>query len=128
MPDPASPTPGFRGRLNVFGRTAGEVDAAELREHAADLGCVAIAGAPLAQPVVVSGRVRQVVLRPRAGVPALTAEVYDGSAPLVLVWLGRRRIRGITPGRTLLAAGRITSHGGQLTMYNPKYELLPAGE
>jgi len=117
-----------RGRLNVFGRTAGEVDAAELRENAADMGCVEIARAPLAEPVIISGRVRQVVLRPRAGVPALSAEVFDGSEGLTLVWLGRRRIRGITPGRTLVARGRITRQGGQLTMFNPKYELRPAGE
>jgi RecG-like helicase len=117
---------GFLGR--VFGRTEGEVDAEELREHSADLGCVPIASAPLGEPVTITGRVRQVVLRPRAGVPALSAEVYDGSQGLNLVWLGRRRIRGITPGRTLVAEGRITRQGGQLTMFNPKYELRPAGE
>jgi RecG-like helicase len=117
---------GFLGR--VFGRTEGEVDAAELRDHAAGLGCISIADAPLAEPVTITGRVRQVVLRPRAGVPALSAEVYDGSQGLNLVWLGRRRIRGITPGRTLVAEGRITRQNGQLTMFNPKYQLRPAGE
>jgi hypothetical protein len=126
MSDPSDQ--GLLGRLNVFGRTAGEVDAAELREQAAGLGCVSIAQAPLAQPVVITGRVRQVVLRPRAGVPALSAEVFDGSQGLNLVWLGRRRIRGITPGRTLVARGRITRQDGQLTMFNPQYELRPAGE
>jgi hypothetical protein len=126
MSDPSGQ--GLLGRLNVFGRTEGEVDAAELREHAADLGCVSIATAPLAQPVVITGRVRQVVLRPRAGVPALSAEVFDGSDGVNLVWLGRRRIRGITPGRTLVARGRITRQDGQLTMFNPQYELRPAGE
>jgi RecG-like helicase len=118
-----------QGFLNrVFGRTEGEVDAEELREHAAGLGCISIDSAPLGEPVTITGRVRQVVLRPRAGVPALSAEVYDGSQGLNLVWLGRRRIRGITPGRTLVAEGRITRQAGQLTMFNPKYELRPAGE
>jgi hypothetical protein len=126
MSDPSNQ--GRLGRLNVFGRTPGEVDAAELREQSADLGCVPIARAPLAEPVVITGRVRQVVLRPRAGVPALSAEVFDGSEGVNLVWLGRRRIRGITPGRTLVARGRITRQDGQLTMFNPSYELRPAGE
>ena len=37
-------------------------------------------------------------LRPRADVPALVVEIYDGSRPLHLVWLGRREIAGIQPG------------------------------
>jgi len=127
MSNPAA-SRGLQGLRNRFGRTERDVDAAELRDHAEGLGAVSIAAAPLAEPVVISGRIRQVILRPRAGVPALTAELFDGSAALTLVWLGRRRIRGITPGRTLTATGRITRQHGQLTMYNPRYELRPAGE
>ncbi len=47
-------------------------------------------------------------LRPRAGVPALEAELFDGSAALDVVWLGRRAITGIEPGRKLIASGRIS--------------------
>jgi hypothetical protein len=39
------------------------------------------------------------------------------------VWLGRRRIAGIEPGRTLLASGRVGEHDGRPAMYNPRYEL-----
>jgi hypothetical protein len=39
------------------------------------------------------------------------------------VWLGRRRIAGIEPGRRLLARGRVGLHEGQLAIYNPWYEL-----
>jgi hypothetical protein len=39
------------------------------------------------------------------------------------VWLGRRRIPGIEPGRTLTAHGRFASFDGRQVIYNPRYEL-----
>ena len=50
-----------------------------------------------------AGTLRTVTLRPRAGVPALVAELYDGSGTINLVWLGRRQIPGIEPGRAVIA-------------------------
>ena len=77
--------------------------------------------------VTVSGTLRTVTLRPRAGVPALEAELYDGSGTVSLVWLGRRRVPGIEPGRVIVADGRITYHQGGPVIYNPRYELRPVG-
>jgi hypothetical protein len=62
-------------------------------------------------------------LRPRSGTLALEAELYDGSDTLVLIWLGRRRILGLEPGRALKVTGRISSAGGSRVMFNPRYEL-----
>ena len=76
-----------------------------------------------AKPVVVAGTLRQVVLRPLAGVPTLEAELYDGTGTVTLVWLGRRRIRGLDPGRSLVASGRLTQRDGKPTVFNPSYEL-----
>ena len=53
----------------------------------------------------------------------LEAELFDGSAAIQLVWLGRHRITGIEPGRRILAKGRVGLHDGQLAIYNPWYEL-----
>ena len=69
------------------------------------------------------GTLRTVTLRPRGGVPALEAELYDGSGILTLVWLGRRRIAGIEPGRNLRVEGRIGRMDGARVMFNPRYEL-----
>ena len=55
------------------------------------------------EQVRVAGTLRTVTLRPRAGVPALVAELYDGSGSISLVWLGRRQIPGIEPGRAVIA-------------------------
>ncbi|WP_457623201.1 OB-fold nucleic acid binding domain-containing protein [Nocardioides secundeburneus] len=80
--------------------------------------------APDRELVTLRGTVRTVTVRPRGGVPALEAELYDGSAVLTIVWLGRRRIAGIDPGRSLQVRGRIGVHDGHRIIYNPRYELI----
>lgn len=98
-------------------------EARELREDAERAGLVCVADAPLRRPVVVQGTLRTVLLRPRGGVPALEAELYDGTEALTLVFLGRRRIAGIEPGRQLTAHGRVGRRDGQRIIFNPRYEL-----
>ena len=71
------------------------------------------------------GTLRTVTLRPRGGVPALEAELYDGTGSITVIWLGRRQISGVVPGRSLAIQGRIGRHDGQRIMYNPRYELMP---
>lgn len=75
----------------------------------------------------VSGVLRSVTYRPRGRVPALLAEVYDGSGSVDLVWLGRRDIRGIQPGRRIVASGMVSPGRRRNTIYNPRYELAPLG-
>lgn len=100
-------------------------EARELRRANEAQGVVAIAESPDRVPVVVQGTLRTVTLRPRGGVPALEAELYDGSGVLTLIWLGRRRIRGLSPGTTLKAMGRIGVQQRHRVMFNPRYELRP---
>jgi hypothetical protein len=45
-----------------------------------------------------------------------------------LVWLGRRTIAGIDPGRLLIAEGLITTAEGRPVIFNPRYVLRPSGE
>ena len=40
-----------------------------------------------------------------------------------LVWLGRRHIAGIEPGRAITVKGRIAVRDGRKVLYNPHYEL-----
>jgi hypothetical protein len=94
------------------------------RTHAVGDGTT-IADAPNREPVRLRGTLRVVTLRPRGGVPALEAELDDGSGVLTIVWLGRRRIAGISPGRSVQVQGRIGVHDGVRIIYNPRYELIP---
>jgi hypothetical protein len=98
-------------------------EARELRKDTRKAGLVAIKDAPDRERVVVQGTLRTVTLRPRGGVPALEAELYDGSGSISVIWLGRRRIGGIAPGRAIRVEGRIGVQDNQRVMYNPRYEL-----
>ncbi|MCY4726130.1 OB-fold nucleic acid binding domain-containing protein [Nocardioides sp. STR2] len=97
----------------------------ELRQSHTSTEAIAIADAPEREHVVVNGVLRTVTLRPRGGVPALEAELDDGSGVITVVWLGRRRITGVDPGRSVTVAGCIGRQGGVPIMFNPRYELRP---
>lgn len=100
-------------------------DARDLRTRYQETGRDCIADVPDRQRVQLRGTIKTVTLRPRGGVPALEAELYDGTGVIMLVWLGRRRIAGIDPGRSMAVQGRIGVHDGERIMYNPRYELMP---
>lgn len=70
-------------------------------------------------------RSQAVTLRPKVTVPALVADVFDGSGTVQLVWLGRRSIGGINPGVYVKATGLVCRPKGTPVMYNPAYEILP---
>ena len=94
-------------------------------EAAKNVGCRAVDElAPRARGTA-AGVLRSVVLRPRQGVPSVEAELYDGSGALDLVWLGRRTIAGIEPGRRIRVEGMVCESEGRRTMFNPRYELKP---
>ncbi len=99
------------------------IDAEELRAEAASAGCEPVAACRKGEVVTVTGRLKSVVYTPRETVPTLEAELFDGSGSVTLVWLGRRRIPGIEPGRSLMARGRFASFDGKQVIYNPWYEL-----
>jgi hypothetical protein len=105
-----------------------ELHSEELQKEALAVGCTRIKDCSDRQIVSVTGTLRTVTLRPRAGVPALEAELFDGSAALDVVWLGRRSITGIEPGRRIIASGRISMNRGRPVLFNPKYELRPVGQ
>jgi len=72
----------------------------------------------------VAGEVRAVRIVPRAGADALEAIVSDGRGTVTAVFLGRRRLAGVTPGRRLVLEGMVTDDSSQLAIFNPAYELL----
>jgi hypothetical protein len=98
-------------------------EAEELQEDAAKAGCSPIVEADDREEVDLQGSLKTVTLRPRGGVPALEAELYDGSGKVTVIWLGRRRIPGIEPGRQVKVTGRVGVKDGQRVLFNPRYEL-----
>jgi hypothetical protein len=103
-----------------------EIEAEDLQRKSESEGGTPVAHCPEREPVTIIGTVRSLTFRPRAGAPALEVELYDGSGVVTLIWLGRRELAGLTPGRRLRARGRITTSGGRRVMFNPRYEFIVA--
>jgi hypothetical protein len=103
-----------------------ELEADDLQRKAVKDGADCVATCQERQLVTILGTVRSLTLRPRAGAPSLEVELYDGSGTVTLIWLGRREIAGISPGRQLRATGRITTTGNRRVIFNPRYELVLA--
>src|SRR3954447_8874018 len=113
----------FRRAIDRLTSTSEEMDARALLEESIERGSTPVGLCRSGERVTVSGTIKALTLRPVGGVPALEAELYDGSGTLRLVWLGRRRIKGIDPGRSMSAHGRVTQQEGERVMFNPSYEL-----
>jgi hypothetical protein len=112
----------------------GSQHAAEVRQEVSALTGhdgrqpVPIAESQHRERVELAGTLQAVTTRPRGGSLTMEAELWDGTGRVTLVWLGRREIPGIEPGRRIVVHGRLTSHRGQRTIFNPAYNLHPAGD
>ena len=115
----------FRQAISRLVAPQHEVHAELEQQRSAQLGGTRVDELELRRAATVCGTLRSVTLRPRAGVPALVAELYDGTGSLNVVWLGRRQIAGVEPGRRVRVHGMVTESEGSRAMYNPRYELVP---
>ena len=116
-------TTGLRRFFEKLTASEEELDAQELRRDSRKCGAVPAMQCQRGQVVSVSGRLRTVAYTPRTNLPTLEADLYDGSDVVTLVFLGRRSIAGIEPGRQLTAKGRIAIRDDRKVIYNPFYEL-----
>src|SRR5215217_7686639 len=109
----------LRSALHRLTSSDRELEAEDLQEQSGKLGGCPVSALPDRQEACVCGTVRTVTLRPRANVPALVAELYDGSGVLTVIWLGRRNIEGIQAGRMLRVHGRVAQRDGRPVVFNP---------
>ena len=114
---------GLRKFFERLTATDSELDAQHLQRESAKSGAVPAQKCSRGQVVSISGRLRTVAYTPRTNLPTLEADLWDGSDVVTLVFLGRRSIAGIEPGRQLTARGRIAIRDDRKVMYNPYYEL-----
>jgi amino acid transporter len=121
---PADPAPA------VHRLTAGteELHAADLQAECREAGATPIAETTEHEFVDVAGTLRTVTLRPRGTSLTMEADLWDGTGSVTLVWLGRRDIPGIRPGRRIEVHGRLARIKDERTIYNPSYELRPGPE
>ena len=74
--------------------------------------------------VSTGGEVKSVRIVPRAGAPALEVTLADGRGTATAVFLGRRKIAGLVPGKRIRVTGMVARDGKQFLFYNPEYSFL----
>ncbi|WP_341361218.1 OB-fold nucleic acid binding domain-containing protein [Georgenia sp. M64] len=105
-----------------------EIDAAEQLRTARTSGATPVAECVARRPARVAGVISSLTYRPRGETPALVARLYDGSGSVELIFLGRRDVPGIEPGRRLVAEGTVYDDHGRPAIFNPAYELGARGD
>ena len=101
-----------------------DLDREQLSEFCQLRGFAPIASLRARSRVATGGEVRSVRIVPRAGAPALEVTFSDGTASATAVFLGRRKIAGMTAGRKLSVTGMVARDGKQLMLYNPEYTFI----
>jgi len=76
------------------------------------------------EPARIRGRVQSLRVQPWADVATLECLIMDETGGVLLVFLGRRMVPGVTLGRDLEAAGTVGASRGYLAILNPEIELL----
>lgn len=77
--------------------------------------------------VRLGGVLTAVTYPPADATPILRAKLFDGTGTAELVFLGRRAVPGIDPGRRLTAEGTVADEGAGPVLYNPGVDLAPTG-
>jgi hypothetical protein len=113
----------FRRMLRRLTSDVEVLDADDLSEDSQRAGAQRAAECACGQEVTVLGRLRSVEFGPEDAAASLEAELFDGTEGVTLVWMGRRRIPGIEPGRTMRVRGRLSVRDGRKVIYNPYYEI-----
>jgi hypothetical protein len=116
---------GLKGKMRRFTAPIEELDREQLADFCSTLGLTRTTAIEDRQRVRLGGEVRSVRVVPRAGAPALEVTVSDGDGVATAVFLGRRSIAGITPGRKMTFEGVVGRDGNRKLVYNPLYTLLP---
>ncbi|MHA6628475.1 OB-fold nucleic acid binding domain-containing protein [Pseudonocardia sichuanensis] len=116
----------FRRMLRRLTSDVDELDADDLSAGAQKSGAQRASDCACGQEVTMLGRLRSVEFRPQNADASLEAELFDGTDGVTLIWLGRRRIPGIEPGRTMRVRGRLALRDGRKVLYNPYYEICQA--
>jgi RecG-like helicase len=100
-----------------------ELDRAKLDQFRSGQSCARIDEISERQRVRVGGEVKAVRIVPRAGADALEVQLTDGHGSVTAVFLGRRKIAGMSPGRKVVVEGLTMRDRRRLLLYNPVYEL-----
>lgn len=70
------------------------------------------------------GTITSLTVRPSVGVKSLEAQIEDGTGSVVVIWLGRRSIAGVSAGSDIEVRGLMARDSRGWRTFNPSYRLL----
>ena len=114
----------FRKAVHRLTTPTEQLDREALADFCSTRGFAPISTIEPRSRVATGGEVRSVRIVPRAGAPALEVTFSDGKASATAVFLGRRKIAGLAPGKRIAMSGMVARDGKRLLIYNPEYEFL----
>jgi hypothetical protein len=114
----------LRKFMSRIAKSTEETDREKLVAFCGGVGATRIADVLERELVRTAGEIGVVRIVPRAGAPALEVMVHDGTHMLTAVFLGRRKVLGMTTGRRIIVEGTVLRDGNRLFMLNPSYELF----
>ena len=113
----------FRRLTRKLTEDIDQLDAQEMAESSEASGARRACDCSRGEEVTMLGRLRSVEACSKAASANIEAEFFDGTDAVTLVWIGRRKIPGIEPGKTVMIRGRVGERDGRKIVYNPYYEL-----
>lgn len=116
------------GALRRFLDRLSESDGARLASETRDWaekvpGTVRIGQAPMRDRVKIAGVIKRITVSPMQGQESLEALVSDGTGEIVIVFMGRRGMGGLTLGTRVVVEGVIGEQHGAVRMINPRLEF-----
>lgn len=115
---------GLSAVLHKLVRHEDEQDREELRDESGRCGASSVEKCRDRKMHSFRGVLSSVTMPPRCDGPNFTAELFDGSGYVTLVWMGRRFIPGIRPGTRMHVSGRVMMKNGRPVIFNPTYDVL----
>jgi hypothetical protein len=77
----------------------------------------------------IAGVIQNIRVDPRLGRGSIEATIIDGSGHIVVKWLGRQAMSGISLGMGLVVEGIVGMQpDGDPMILNPEYQLVPGPE
>jgi len=114
----------FKNFLKSFYASNEELAADELTEQAENRGSTLIEEIERGKLIQVTGVVKSATVKPNTQNPSYEVEVFDGSGNLIVIWQGRKSVKGVNPGTQIEVEGRITFLNGKPCLHNPVYKIL----
>lgn len=108
-------------RLRRFLSSPEQQEAEDRADQARAAGAMPLSECKVRQKVTLRGTVASVTSSNTAW---LEAVLEDGTGSVNLIWMGRRRIECIMPGRDLIVTGRLSEEEGRRVIFNPEFEVL----